>query len=458
MNAPIRIESLRIASLTVLSLVALHGCASDPLGTSASELSTISSFGTNPGALAMYVHTPATVDASPALVVALHGCSQTAANYTQAGWNQLADTEGFYVVYPEQQTANNGARCFNWFNSSDTTRGSGEVESVAQMVRWMIANRGVDATRVYVTGLSAGGGLTTSLLAAYPDMFAGGAVMAGLPAGCATSVSDSYTCMNPGRDLTPSAWAAKVFAASSWTGPWPRVSVWGGASDYTVRPMNVAEIGEQWTGVWGISSTATLEETISGATHRSFVDPASGTSVVETWTIPSMGHGTAVDPANGCGTAGSFILNVGICSTRRAASFWGLIDGTTTPTDAGAPDAAVSTDAGRDAGASLDAAASYDAGRDAAVSADAALVVDAAASPDAASAPDAATSSDAGSCTETYASNWDHVVAGRAVRCGSFNSYTCAVGSGDNLGLWNLTLTWVKQTGPGYYRAGRCGS
>lgn len=466
------VRSTLTVSLAFAALAPLAGCAVDDVGGTTSDLSAVTGFGSNPGALRMYLHTPATVATRPALVVAMHGCTQTAANYTLAGWNELADTEGFYVVYPEQQTSNNGSRCFQWFDATETSRGGGEVESVAQMVRWMIANRGVDASRVYVTGLSAGGGLTTAMLGAYPDLFAGGAVMAGLPYECATSSSNSFTCMNPGRDLSPAEWAAKVFTASSHAGPWPRVSIWAGTSDFTVRPMNAGEIADQWTGVWGISASPSLEETVSGATHRLFLD-GTGRAAVETWSIPNMGHGTAVDPARGCGTAGSFILNAGICSTRRAAEFWGLIGATPTPTDAGtplvdassaAPDAFVAVDAATVDAAVADAAVAVDAaspGSDAArpdafVAVDAAVAIDAASAPDAAVVIDAATAVDAAICREVYATNWDHVRANRAVRCGTGNSYVCTVGGGDNLGLWTLISTWVRETAPGYYRAGRC--
>jgi poly(hydroxyalkanoate) depolymerase family esterase len=57
------------------------------------------------------------------LVVALHGCNQTADEYDYGtGWSSLAERLGFAVVYPEQQPANNPKNCFSWFVPGDISR------------------------------------------------------------------------------------------------------------------------------------------------------------------------------------------------------------------------------------------------------------------------------------------------------------------------------------------------
>lgn len=92
-------------------------------------------FGTNPGALRAHVHIPVGIPSDAPLVVVLHGCTQTAADYDRAsGWSQLADEKGFALLYPGQQRVNNGNGCFNWFEAGDTRRGSGEVLSIRQMI------------------------------------------------------------------------------------------------------------------------------------------------------------------------------------------------------------------------------------------------------------------------------------------------------------------------------------
>ena len=44
----------------------------------------------------------------------------------------------------------------------------------------MIETHRLDAGRVFITGLSAGGAMTAVMLATYPELFAGGAIIAGL--------------------------------------------------------------------------------------------------------------------------------------------------------------------------------------------------------------------------------------------------------------------------------------
>src|SRR5262249_54769130 len=181
-------------------------------------------------------HAPAGVGANAPLVVALHGCTQTAADYAKAGWNELADKHGFYVAYAEQTTANNPIRCFNWAgvygNPANLHRGQGENQSIKEMVDKMKADFSIDPKRVFVTGLSAGAPEPALMLATWPDVFAAGAPIAGLPYDCAESVLDATQCQNPGKDLSASQWADKVRAAyAGFGGPWPRVSIWQGTSD-----------------------------------------------------------------------------------------------------------------------------------------------------------------------------------------------------------------------------------
>ena len=293
----------------------------------------VTGFGSNPGNLRMFKHVPAGLPSNAPLVVALHGCSQSAASYdAETGWQMLAERWQFALLLPQQQSANNSSTCFNWFESGDTARGQGEALSIKQMVDRMKADHGSNPARVYVTGLSAGGAMASTMLATYPDVFAGGAIVAGLPHRCATSQTAAFSCMNPGSDLTPAQWGDKVRAASSHTGPWPIVSIWHGDADYVVRPANLTESMQQWTNVHGIDQTADVGDTVAGYPHAVYKD-AAGQPKVETYLITGMGHGTPVDPGTGesqCGTAGAYILDVNICSSYHIGHFWGLdnLDGT----------------------------------------------------------------------------------------------------------------------------------
>jgi poly(hydroxyalkanoate) depolymerase family esterase len=292
----------------------------------AAAVEPVPNFGGNPGNLKMFRYVPTGLPAGRPVVVALHGCTQNATGYgTGAGWTQLADRLRFTVVLPEQQSGNNFNKCFNWFERGDTTRGQGEAESIAQMVRTTITATGANPARVHVTGLSAGGAMTAVMLATYPEMFAGGGVVAGLAYRCAASMIDAFSCMYPGRNLTPAVLGNAVRSASSHTGPWPTVSIWQGSADYTVAPANATELVEQWTNVHGIPATPTSTDTVAGYPHARYA--AGGRTVVETYTLTGMGHGQPLDPGTGssqCGTAGAFLLDVNICAAWHMGTAWNL--------------------------------------------------------------------------------------------------------------------------------------
>jgi poly(3-hydroxybutyrate) depolymerase len=133
------------------------------------KLTEVSAFGSNPGNLRMLTYVPPQLPAGAPLVVVLHGCLQTARAYDEgSGWSMLARRHGFALVYAEQSQANNPNRCFNWFQPHDTRRGSGEALSIRQMVTRMRRIHSIDPTRIFVTGLSAGGAMASVMLATYP--------------------------------------------------------------------------------------------------------------------------------------------------------------------------------------------------------------------------------------------------------------------------------------------------
>ena len=69
------------------------------------RLREVRDFGSNPGNLRMFTYAPDPLPSSAALVVVLHGCTQTAVGYDHgAGWSTLADRYAFDLLFPEQQT------------------------------------------------------------------------------------------------------------------------------------------------------------------------------------------------------------------------------------------------------------------------------------------------------------------------------------------------------------------
>jgi feruloyl esterase len=288
----------------------------------------VEAFGSNPGGLRMLTYVPQNLPQSAGLVVVLHGCTQTAGSYDYgSGWSTLADRHGFAVLYPEQRRTNNPLRCFNWFRSEDFERESGETLSIRQMVERMVADHRLDAKRVYITGVSAGAAMTSVMLATYPEVFAGGAIIAGLPYRCANGLQEGFECIFQGKTRSAREWGTLVRAASRHQGPWPRVSVWHGAEDATVKPMNAQEIIKQWTNVHGLSAAPAVETTVHGHPYRVWQD-ANGNDLVEHYSIVGMGHGVPIDPdgVGGCGNPAPWIVDMGISSSHHIAKFWGLTE------------------------------------------------------------------------------------------------------------------------------------
>ncbi len=291
----------------------------------ADRLSTLGNFGSNPGALQARYYLPADLSDAAPLVVVLHGCTQSPAGYDHhSGWSQLADETGFALLYPEQQRANNPNLCFNWFLPADTERDRGEVLSIRQMIETMVVNHGLDRKRVFVTGLSAGGAMAAAMLATYPDVFAGGGIIAGLPFGCATTVPEAFDRMRGHGGPSEQELQRLVQGASKHNGQWPRISIWQGSGDHTVASANAESIAAQWRAVHKLDKAPTYSTSERGRSRQVWAD-AAGEAKIEINVIEGMGHGTPI--GNGLGTAGPYMLDVGISSTREMARFWGLGDG-----------------------------------------------------------------------------------------------------------------------------------
>jgi len=287
---------------------------------SAGRVSEMAAFGSNPGALRLLVHVPAAPPRPGApMLMLLHGCGQDAPAFAAAsGFAALADRLGAALLLPVQTDANNPGRCFNWFRSIDTLREGGEVQSLRQMVSEAVDRFAADPARVYVAGLSAGGAMAACLLAAYPEAFAGGGVVAGLPVGAATDVGAALGRMSRAGHEPRAALLARAQAAGG-AAPWPRLSVWHGAADRTVDPANADALVAQWTALLGLPEAPDAEEAVAPGVRRRRWGTA-----VEQWSLAGLGHGV---PATAPGSADPFVLPAPVQAADAMARFWGLAPG-----------------------------------------------------------------------------------------------------------------------------------
>ena len=313
-------------SVTFILLAAIRLIAQGPI-------TAVSGFGTNPGQLNMYTYVPSGITGSAPLVIAMHGCTQNAITYSnQTGWNKLADLHKFYVVYPEQVSSNNSSNCFNWFDTTDINKGVGEALSVKQMVDYMKSHYSISSSQVYVTGLSAGAGMTVVMLASYPEVFSRGAVMAGLPYKAATSSLNAYTAMNGGVTKTPAQWGALVKAQNPGFTSFPQVAIFHGSSDVTVNPANATELIKQWTYL--NHADQTVDSTFNSfqgnsSVQQTIYNDSTGKPAVIYYKITGMPHGIAVDtgkcPRQGGATGTYALKETNFHSTYWAADFFNII-------------------------------------------------------------------------------------------------------------------------------------
>jgi len=279
----------------------------------------LDAFGDNPGRLRMLAHVPPALAGQP-LVVLLHGCGQNAARFAaDSGWIAMADQRRFPLILPDQADRNHASRCFQWFHAQDTARDQGEAASIAAMTRAAISRYDCDPRRVFIVGLSAGAAMAAAMLAAYPDLFAAGAAVAGLPVGAAKSGIQAIMRMaSAGPEQAPLAWADQVrrIGPAGFDGPWPKLSVWHGSADTTVAQENGERLTEQWRALHGLADAPVRDVSSGGVRHRIWA-PA-----VESWTLEGFPHAYPVGDRSV--EPGHFVAPAKVDATAEIARFFGL--------------------------------------------------------------------------------------------------------------------------------------
>ncbi|KAI1346793.1 Alpha/Beta hydrolase protein [Xylaria sp. FL0043] len=129
------------------------------------------------------------------------------------------------------------------------------------MVRWTLDKYNGDPKRVFVTGVSSGAMMTSTLIGAYPDVFAAGSAFAGVPFGCFAGNGYgvwSDACATGKITHTPEQWAALVKAAYPGYSGWrPKIQIFHGTIDETLNYTNFGEEVKEWNAVFGYSQTPT---------------------------------------------------------------------------------------------------------------------------------------------------------------------------------------------------------
>lgn len=223
------------------------------------------------------------------LIIMLHGCTQNADDFALGTrMNQLAESFGMVVAYPEQTKRANASACWNWFNPADQQRGAGEPAIIAGITKEIAEDHKIDPTRIYVAGLSAGGAMAMVMGASYPEIYAGIGVHSGLPYKAANDVMSALGAMRGGNPST--------------AGPQPQIRtiIFHGDADKTVHPENAFKIAEAGQKP-GKKTTSSGTASVHGGRNytRTVKLNENGAVAVENWIINGAGHAWAGGSAAG---------------------------------------------------------------------------------------------------------------------------------------------------------------
>ena len=259
----------------------------------------------------LYVPPGSALEAGPRpLVLMLHGCTQGPEDFAAGTrMNDQARRAGVLVLYPEQTQHANSQKCWNWFKAQHQQRGRGEPALLAGLTRQMVADHGVDASRVYVAGLSAGGAMADILGRTYPELFAAVGVHSGLPAGAASNLPSALEAMRRGA------------ASGSASGPSVcPVIVFHGDADTTVHHDNGAAVVN---AARSAQSPQGAPRVIQGHAPngqrftRSAYVAADGSTAIEHWQLHGAGHAWS-----GGSSEGSYTTPGGIDASAEMLRFF----------------------------------------------------------------------------------------------------------------------------------------
>jgi poly(hydroxyalkanoate) depolymerase family esterase len=248
------------------------------------------------------------------LVMLLHGCTHDAEDIADiSGINEVAEANRFLVVYPEQSRRANLMKCWNWFHPKHQTRDAGEPSILAAVVHQVCSTHNIDAHRIYVAGVSAGGAMAAILAATYPDLFSAIAVFAGAEFKAATNVREGFAAMKRGGPDPLRQGQLAFEAMRSGLARRKRrrmpVIVFHGTADSRVNPVNAEQVISQWSKTnaclaeEAAESGFALTEKVTGgkvpdgyAYQKHIYVEDDGCLLMEKWLVQGLGHAWSGSP------------------------------------------------------------------------------------------------------------------------------------------------------------------
>lgn len=178
------------------------------------------------------------------LIVMLHGCEQSATQFAQGTrMNQMAQKTGYAVLYPQQSLSAHPHRCWKWYDRA-TQQGGGDVPVIVGMVGQVLAAYGLDRSRVFICGMSAGAGMAHIVALNHPDLFAGLGLHSGPLYGAGHSTVGALGVMQHGNGARVDSAIAEVLERRPGFPSMPTILIQGD-DDRVVRPVNQVQLRRQ---------------------------------------------------------------------------------------------------------------------------------------------------------------------------------------------------------------------
>jgi poly(hydroxyalkanoate) depolymerase family esterase len=257
---------------------------------------------------------------SAPLIVALHGCMQSAADFAVATrFDRVGQHAGAYVLYPEQSTIANSRQCWNWFSLENQSRLQGEPAALLALLEKICMRYPIDYARIFVCGFSAGAVMAAILAEQAPDVIAAVGLMAGVPLHAAYDLMSAQALMAGARTIAPPAVPVAPGAYRRL-----RAMVWQGAQDDVVAPINATMLACQFAELCALPPAAPEVETRGDAEIRRWRETPGGAVRIEEWRVARMRHAWS-----GGSPRGSFTWPAGPHASEAMAAFF-LRDGSVT--------------------------------------------------------------------------------------------------------------------------------
>jgi polyhydroxybutyrate depolymerase len=135
---------------------------------------------------AYILYKPENLAANAPLLFVLHGRGQTGLGFSELGFNDLADKNGFVVAYPQATDAYWGdkddpkAIKYSEWNSENKPDRADDVDFLSTLAKTLQSEHGLNPERTFVSGFSKGGFMSYSLACLASDTFKGVAIVASL--------------------------------------------------------------------------------------------------------------------------------------------------------------------------------------------------------------------------------------------------------------------------------------